>query len=92
LIGHWDRDDHFLRSLILPFSNTYLVEVERQFRARTRSIFTEAPIIVSNNDRGISSRGFSWGRLIISDNSSLCGNKKESTHPSVIAAPKTSPQ
>jgi hypothetical protein len=28
LIGHWDRNDHFSRSLIFPFRNAYLVEVK----------------------------------------------------------------
>jgi hypothetical protein len=38
-------------------------------------------IIVSKNDRRISSRGFSWGRFVISDSSSLCWNKKNRPTP-----------
>jgi hypothetical protein len=49
-------------------------------------------VIVSRNDGGISSRDFSWSRLIISDNSSLWRSKKESTPPAVTAAPKASRQ
>jgi hypothetical protein len=49
-------------------------------------------IIVSKTNRGISSRGFSWGRPIASESSSLCQNQKESTHPGGTAAPKVSPQ
>jgi hypothetical protein len=48
--------------------------------------------IVSKKDRGTPSRGFSWGRRIVSDCSSLCRNKRELTHPGVTAAPKVSPQ
>jgi hypothetical protein len=49
-------------------------------------------IIVSKKDRGTASRGFSWGRRVISDCSSLCRNKRELTHPGVTAAPKVSPK
>jgi hypothetical protein len=47
-------------------------------------------IIVSRNDRGISSRGFSWGRLVVSKSWVGWWIKKESTHPSVMAVPRVS--
>jgi hypothetical protein len=48
--------------------------------------------IVSRNDRGISSCGFSWGRRIVSTNSVWCRIRKESTLSSVTAAPRVSQQ
>jgi hypothetical protein len=92
LISHWDRNDHFSRSPNFPFRDTTSSRLNTHSAQEPGGYSLGYDLIVSKNYRGISSRAFSWSRLLISDSSSLCRNKKESTHPGVTVAPKVSPQ